>query len=147
MLGHLMIDVDNVVDLLVGEPSSTGDEREAPYPFGRVVESHVDGGLGVDEGVFVNAGVVLMALRAPFAVFGAAAGAGVDDGAGLEMVSAEMSADFVGRLIESLLVGRECGASGLVESDVVTGLDALAESNDFFGCHVDFLIVVGGRKK
>ena len=72
-----------------------------------VVDSHVDRLLRTDKRIFVYAGVVLMALRTPLAVFRATTGARVNDGAGLEMVSTEMAPDVVGHLVECLFLSTE----------------------------------------
>ena len=60
--------------------------------------------IGAEELVFGGAGMVVAALGAVLAVFGAAAAAGVHDGTEVEIFTVEFFADFVGGVAEFLEV-------------------------------------------
>ena len=77
--GHLVIYFDSLVDFGIGHGAATGDKRETLDALGSVVDSHLDGLVGTDERVLINASLVLMALTAPLAILGASAATGVDD--------------------------------------------------------------------
>ena len=57
-----------------------------------------------NEGIALRSGSIVSALGAPLAVFGTVATLGIDDGAGVKGFPHEVLRDFMGCLIEFLLV-------------------------------------------
>ena len=94
----------NLFNVAVRKGAARGDDGIAGNASGFFLLRIGHDFVGAEELVFGGAGVIVTALGAVLAVFGAAAAAGVHDGTEVEVVAVELFADFVGGIAEFLEV-------------------------------------------
>ena len=94
----------NLFNVAIRKGSARGHDGVTRNACGFLLLGVFDDFVGAEELVFGGAGMVIAALGAVFAVFGAAAAACVHDGAEVKVVAVEFFADFVGGVAEFLEV-------------------------------------------
>ena len=94
----------NLFYVAVRKGSARGHDGVTRNACGFLLLGVFDDFVGAEELVFGGAGMVVAALGAVLAVFGAAAAACVHDGAEVKVVAVELFADFVGGVAEFLEV-------------------------------------------
>ena len=100
--------VGHLYHIFFGNLLATGDKGEPPDSLPAVVGGMADTFFCRQEGIKCHVRIVVSRLGTPFTVFAAVPALGIDDRAGVELISHEVAGDLAGGFIEGFLVGGGC---------------------------------------